>query len=368
MNMEVNRINVDKDLLMDRMKVGQGAIKTAARPGSIRKRRKSSSESVSSVEQVPDSEYDGESVQDEKSEYKPEGEAAVYLPIVFALCPAFVGMVFDGGSQAVTDLLLLSIMGLYLHWLVKAPYEWYRDARVHAVRLEMYPCTYDEERVRVTRERAISNLARTELASVFACFLGPLAGGVMLHVVRGQLRSGGSGLVSDFNITLFVLSAGVRGVLVASEYVQHRTSVLHQVVRTQPLSKVEILELKMQNLELRVDGVEDEHALDEPHLRSDVDALTRTMRRYERQQAEMMAFFNGKLHDLDSKLDRHPTRTGGSNNASVKSVYPSSLFTRKKYGSIQNLVGLISWGIYLPWTTVMRVLGVPSWLFSKMRL
>lgn len=45
------------------------------------------------------------------------------LPLAFALLPAVGGLLFQGGDSFVTDLMLLGLGGIFLHWSVTQP--WY---------------------------------------------------------------------------------------------------------------------------------------------------------------------------------------------------------------------------------------------------
>ncbi len=44
------------------------------------------------------------------------------LPLAFALLPAVGGLLFQGGSAFVTDLMLLCLGGIFLHWSVTQPW------------------------------------------------------------------------------------------------------------------------------------------------------------------------------------------------------------------------------------------------------
>ncbi|OAA55588.1 hypothetical protein SPI_08272 [Niveomyces insectorum RCEF 264] len=51
------------------------------------------------------------------------------LPLAFALLPAVGGLLVQGGSAFVTDLLLLALGGIFLHWSVTQPWAWYYSAQ-----------------------------------------------------------------------------------------------------------------------------------------------------------------------------------------------------------------------------------------------
>lgn len=45
------------------------------------------------------------------------------IPLAFAVLPAIGGVLFTGGTYFVTDVMLLFLVAVFLHWLVKFP--WY---------------------------------------------------------------------------------------------------------------------------------------------------------------------------------------------------------------------------------------------------
>jgi len=51
----------------------------------------------------------------------PKGNTLHDLPIAFALLPAAAGLLVGGGDKW-TDVMLLGLAGVYLHWLVKCTF------------------------------------------------------------------------------------------------------------------------------------------------------------------------------------------------------------------------------------------------------
>jgi hypothetical protein len=48
------------------------------------------------------------------------------VPLAFAVLPALGGLLFTNGSLFITDILLLFLVAVFLHWLVKFP--WYKTS------------------------------------------------------------------------------------------------------------------------------------------------------------------------------------------------------------------------------------------------
>jgi hypothetical protein len=84
-------------------------------------------------------------------------------------------------------------------------------------------------------EAAEINLRRTELVALAFCVLSPLIGGYLLHYIREFLSRPSEGLVSTFNITLFVMAAELRPALKLMEMIKQRSLHLQKVVHRDTL-------------------------------------------------------------------------------------------------------------------------------------
>jgi hypothetical protein len=51
-----------------------------------------------------------------------EGSSLSSLPLAFALLPAVGGMLFKNGSAVITDVMLLALAAIFLHWSVTQPW------------------------------------------------------------------------------------------------------------------------------------------------------------------------------------------------------------------------------------------------------
>ncbi|KAJ8102138.1 hypothetical protein POJ06DRAFT_220438 [Lipomyces tetrasporus] len=389
---------VDRDVLLERMLVGQGALrsrrcvsdpskkKKKSTAGSPRKRKpKQEQDSIPPSPYSPVSDIRLQIQSDNLDDSSPW----TYLPLVFALCPAFVGIFFTNGNKAVTDVLLLCIMTMYLHWLVKVPYDWYQDAREKAVSADIYPPLTDdpaERQLYKLRSEAAAKLAHWEILALVICFVGPVLGGFLLHYLRGSLTSeSAGGLVSNFNITLFVLTACVRGALILAELVKRRTLHLTDVARTQPRSRVEELECQVQFLEdeiRRLEGVIGSAAKEAGEtLRPDVAALTRAMRRYEKNQALQSQEFVSQIQELEKEIRRNAIKGRTMTEYSVNSIYGANLAGKplaspgvtaivsppgRKYSTWARVYAYVVWWVSAPWRVAKSMLRIPVKVYAAL--
>ena len=282
----------------------------------------------------------------------PKGHNWHHLPIVFALLPAAAGL-FVGGGEKWTDVMLLGLVGVYLNWLVKCnyyildlvlilvPWEWYHASRTLRLMsdfqnsptpffagtegfvstpLESAIASEDEDETPTLSqhnptnntltlpdsetEAAAMNLRRTELLALTSCFASPLIGGYLLHYVREFLSRPSEGLVSTFNITLFVMAAELRPAMKLMEMIKQRSLYLQKIVHkdmlesnvnnnNSPVVDIEPLNQKIEHLEntieelrmsiVRVQGGREEVVTGvREGVRADVEALNRIFSRQKR--------------------------------------------------------------------------------------
>lgn len=173
-------------------------------------------------------------------------------PLVFAILPALAGLLFKNGSTFVTDALLLGLAAIFLNWSVRLPWDWYyaSQATLDAVAPDDDDDTIIEEdelmdaetaaetgssvgsspnqgpggskigreatgsdvtQQGVTKhEKAATDLRRQELLALGATFVLPCLAAYLLHVIRAQLSRPSTGLVSDYNLSIFILAAEIR--------------------------------------------------------------------------------------------------------------------------------------------------------------
>ena len=145
-------------------------------------------------------------------------------------------------------------------------------------------------------EAATIKLRRTELLALASCFVSPLIGGYLLHYIREFLSRPSEGLVSTFNITLFVLAAELRPAMKLMEMIKQRSLHLQKIVHrdmlesgstNNPAVNLEPLNNRITQLEntieelsmsiIRVQGGREEVVTGlREGVRADIEALNRT--------------------------------------------------------------------------------------------
>ncbi|KLU87479.1 hypothetical protein MAPG_06479 [Magnaporthiopsis poae ATCC 64411] len=201
------------------------------------------------------------------------------VPLLFALLPALGGLMFKDGSAFVTDFLLLGLAAVFLHSSLTAPWKWYHSAQQIRVVEEMiveevadehdYADPSDENgsggdddgassvddgeesankratqsatKPQGARHTALRELYFHEITALLMCFLSPVVGASILHGIRTQLSRPSEGLVSNYNLTVFLLAAEIRPVRHLMCLVQARTIHLQRVVLANPYALVTLM-------------------------------------------------------------------------------------------------------------------------------
>jgi hypothetical protein len=158
-------------------------------------------------------------------------------------------------------------------------------------------------------------LAKEELSALAACFLGPMLGAYILHAVRSQLTRPAEGLVSNYNLTIFIMAAELRPVSHLIKMKQARVLHLQRVVRSDGRDKLG--QADAQELSRRLDEVEARLALPvtggtaettrlsatiHQSLQPQLDALNRAVRRYEKRQVAQSMQLEARFADLEARL------------------------------------------------------------------
>ncbi|KAL1642067.1 hypothetical protein SLS58_005655 [Diplodia intermedia] len=289
------------------------------------------------------------------------------LPLVFAILPAVSGIFFTNGSAVVTDILLLGLASLLLNWCVRMPWEWYRAAQtpaplVQAAGMGLSDTIPEEDSeddeviedspiadAKTASEHsdtpadtpapgrspeyvaAVRELQFDQLYALAACFLGPVFGAYLLHAIRDSLSRPSEGLVSNYNLTIFLLAAEVRPASHLLRMLRARTMYLQRIVREQadPDSKpdgpdepvVSDLGRRLSELESHMADVASANAAIKEKEKSagstnstevvnsvrqtvqpQLDALNRAVRRYEKRATTQTMTTEARLQDLESRL------------------------------------------------------------------
>lgn len=161
-------------------------------------------------------------------------------------------------------------------------------------------------------ERQLSRQAKYALAG---CFLGPLVGAYMLHEIRGQLSMPAEGLISNYNLTIFIMAAELRPVHHVIKRKQARIVRLQRIAspeNREQLAKADAEELvqRLADIEARLAEPVAKNEVDTARLSAtiqqtvqpQVDALNRAMRRYEKKLIAQAMQTDARLLDLEARL------------------------------------------------------------------
>jgi hypothetical protein len=172
-----------------------------------------------------------------------------------------------------------------------------------------------------------------EIVALASCFIFPLIGTWLLHTIRSKLSRPSEGLVSNYNLTIFLLASEIRPFAHLLRMVQARTLHLQRVVASSaedPKDKIDpskILDLskRLEELEAHVAetaaarlATESTHfqpqGLDNTQLVSqtttevrksvqpDIDALNRAVRRYEKRTTVTSFQTDSRLEALETQV------------------------------------------------------------------
>lgn len=182
----------------------------------------------------------------------------------------------------------------------------------------------DSELPSSTRRAASTELHVHELLALLSCFVFPAAGAFLLHTIRSQLSRPSEGLVSNYNLTIFLLASEVRPTAHLFRMLQARTLYLQRMGFTHPYrdpmhekllelaQRVEILEAKPlangathagSNAETNHHSTTSVISEVRKTLQPDVDALNRAVRRYEKRATLQTMQTESRLQDLEARLN-----------------------------------------------------------------
>ncbi|KAK5628009.1 hypothetical protein RRF57_003724 [Xylaria bambusicola] len=307
-----------------------------------------------------------------KTEEQPKS-LFVYIPLTLALLPAIAGLFFENGSAFFTDLILLTLAAVFLHWSVTQPWDWYHSAQeVRIIQdealseavfesdsdLELAPSSAsiiledvpeekgkekeeDEPASKIkdlptgknprweARQRAaVKELYVHEIIALAWCFIFPMLSAYLLHMIRGQLSRPSEGLVSDYNLTIFLMAAEVRPVSHLIRMLQMRTLHVQAIVAQNPHIQKTVTSEEIQILYNRLDELEARSASKEnvmsngvqpeapqklvestvgrefrKSVQPELEALNRAMRRYEKKLTLLANQTDNKIEYVEYRLN-----------------------------------------------------------------
>jgi len=167
------------------------------------------------------------------------------------------------------------------------------------------------------------------LFALLACFLFPAIGAWLLHAIRSQLSRPSEGLVSNYNLTVFLLASEIRPLSHLVKLIQARTFHLQRVVASGTVddskidtSKVLDLAKRLEELEAHVANTADsaQKMVGMPSeqlaattvaqatmemrksIQPELDALNRAVRRYEKRTTISALQTETRLQERESRL------------------------------------------------------------------
>ncbi|RMZ80526.1 hypothetical protein DV737_g2929, partial [Chaetothyriales sp. CBS 132003] len=274
------------------------------------------------------------------------------LPLALALLPAVGGLFFQDGSAILTDLSLLAISAVFMNWALRVPWDWYRGAQSLSLDQIESPAastpTEDDE-IQVSENAPLPSkmkakekskspkstqaqfeLRTYELLALASCFTAPALAAWLLHAIRSQLSRPSEGLVSNYNLTVFLLVAEIRPLSHLIKLMQRRTLFLQRTVNAESLQVgSHAKDLVLNDLSTRIEELERHLAerIESPVVKSnespdsiiskastqalsdiktsiqpELDALGRAMRRYEKRSTISAVQFDARLKELEASL------------------------------------------------------------------
>ncbi|OAP61083.1 hypothetical protein AYL99_03284 [Fonsecaea erecta] len=286
------------------------------------------------------------------------------LPLGLALLPAVGGMFFKNGSAVITDVTLLGLAAIFMNWALRSPWDWYRAAQTTILADSTTPPVFtpideadeDQDPLSVggrgeddaSKAKASANAARSklvntdgaaaqrelrvhELLALLSCFGFPLVAAWLLHSIRSQLSRPSEGLVSNYNLTIFILVSEIRPISHLIKMVQRRTLFLQRRVNLDVLKEssrmdnqhLRDISRRLDDLEAHVaDRIADTGGQNEEQVnhtlvvqasasatsevkktvQPELDALNRAMRRYEKRSTISSVQIEARLQDLETRL------------------------------------------------------------------
>jgi hypothetical protein len=349
---------------------------------------------------------------------------------MFVAIPAISGLFFENGGAVATDILLLSLGCVFLYWSVKWPWQWYHAAQ-GKIYVEYDPeylehdgdiaavggsaldeddvveddavpgkkigeaSTQDNAQER-KQAQAAQSLLRYELIALFWCFVMPVAVSWLLHNLRPYLSRPSGGLVSNSNLTLFVLAAEIRPVFHVFKLIDARTAHLQKIVAApeieespindelvaQILQRLETAESRLADTAAVAERPRDTYTSDKsgvssPTLTSNshatataaalvaagsatqtfqpqLDALNRAVRRYEKRATMQSVILDARLRDLDNRVGDALSLAAAASRMSQKQGLASWMFD-----TVNSIIANILQTMYalavLPWKMTQQI-------------
>jgi hypothetical protein len=224
------------------------------------------------------------------------------------------------------------------------------------------------------QQAALRELYRYEIMSLLSCLILPLVSAYLLHAIRNQLSRPSEGLVSNYNLTIFLLVSELRVFSHMIKLFHSRTLHLQRVVHASPYGQslgssgpqMDDLLSRLQRLESRTTA--DEALLHKTAendvskskqgadiardvrntIQPELDALNRAVRRYEKKATLLQLQTESRFATVDARVEDAIALAAAAakNSASRKNIIMSTL---------ESTIALV----LLPFQAVTHVLLLP---------
>lgn len=182
-----------------------------------------------------------------------------------------------------------------------------------------------QQQMTAQQQAALKELYRHEGLALASCFVLPLLSAYLLHYIRGQLSRPSEGLVSNFNLTIFLMAAELRVLSHVMTLVQSRTLHLQRVVHDSPFGQHVGSETLLEEMLRRLERLETlsssqgqmlaghGETLDSTTatvssnvrntIQPELDALNRAVRRYEKKATILQLQTEARFSQMHARLD-----------------------------------------------------------------
>ena len=240
------------------------------------------------------------------------------------------------------------------------------------------------------QQAALRELYMHEFLALLSCFAMPAVSAYLLHYIRVQLSRPSEGLVSNYNLTIFLLVSELRAFSHALKLVQSRTLHLQRVMHGNPFASPTSTGAKMEDMVERLSRLEARSMAEEfvrehnsePSAEQDpmrpeqkaamtrdvrgaiqpeLDALNRAVRRYEKKATLLQLQTDSRFSMLEARMDDAIALAA----VAAKNSGSKNIFVR----TAESLVSLI----LLPFNALLQLIALPFrslatlFTFSKQR-
>lgn len=226
---------------------------------------------------------------------------------------------------------------------------------------------------------ATAELRIYEVLALLSCICFPVIGAWLLHTIRSQLSRPSEGLVSNYNLTIFLLASELRPLSHLIRMVQARTLYLQRTLNATTLdakfsSPILDLSARVNELEAHISSANNSSANNPASsstvatkitaevralLQPDLDALNRAVRRYEKRATLLAMQTESRIQDLEARMSDAITLAAAAERSS--STYSKA----RREGSTFILLDWICSIIVLPVQAVWVAVSLPARLASS---